>query len=186
MTQRAVKVAGVVARAIVATELVLDVKLSVLAVLLGFVVLFAVLHEPAPALHRRVLTIPFHLVLARFLVLAFVQLLEKTRVGLLAVLTLRVGLRAFLRGSGRVLRIAHVLLPLGFRLVLVIILPIPHRSILPVSLPLLRQLFSGQWTCRAQTSVRTANCSAGVKKRRRYHSTIAVDVIATAPASMKA
>jgi hypothetical protein len=100
--------------------------------------LLPIFHQTPPAVYRRVLSIALDLCLAGLLVSAFLQLLDHSRVRLVAMLPFGVGLRALLGGRWRVLGIAHVLLPLGFRLVLVMILPISHRSILPVSLPLLR------------------------------------------------
>src|SRR5438309_11831666 len=92
---------------------------------------------------------------------------------LVPVLPFSMGLGPLLRWGRRVLGIAHVFLALGVRLVLVVILPIPHRSILPVSLPrafpAARRLASGQWPCRARQAAPGAipfEAASDVRSRR--------------------
>jgi uncharacterized membrane protein len=89
-----VKVAAVITRALIPTHLVLDVKLSVLAVLLGFVVLLPILDQPSTARRRRVFAIALHLRIAGFFMSAFVQLLDESGVRLVPVFPFCLGLRA--------------------------------------------------------------------------------------------
>ena len=66
-----------------------------LAVSLGFVVLFAILDEPAPAL-RRPFALTLELILERLFMRRIVKLLLNTRMGLVAVLPFGMPLRALL------------------------------------------------------------------------------------------
>src|SRR5207302_8189819 len=68
----------------------LDERLCRLAVLLGFVMLLAILHQPSAALRRLIFPIAGKALFARFLVRPLLELLDEALVCLVALLSIRV------------------------------------------------------------------------------------------------
>ena len=129
MAKDAMEVPRVIARALVPTQLVLDMQSGVLAVLFRLVVLLTVFHESSAAVVRTAFAIMRDFFLARHARLSLMKLLHDTMMSLAAMLALGMCLRALLRGRRCMLRVGRFFLASSGRFVLVVVLPVAHQSI---------------------------------------------------------
>jgi len=152
MAQHTVKVARVVARTLVATHFVLDVKLGVLAVLLRFVVLLAVLDESPAAVVGPPFPIARDFLMPGGSRFSLMELLHESMMRFVTVLSFGARLWSFLRGRRPVFRVPHFFLASGGRFVLVAVLPVPH--IQPLSRVMIRVVLSDPAVLRALRGLR--------------------------------